>query len=96
MKKKLHTPEKIILVCLGSKCKEKGNKDLVQDLKKTIKENHLKNTCEIIKVNCLGKCKYAPIVSVQPDNVWFSDITQKEIKHQIENRVLLPSIESKL
>lgn len=96
MKKKLKFPEKIVLVCVGSKCREKGNKELVQDLKKTIKEQHIKNTCGVIKVNCFGKCKHAPIVSIQPDNIWLSECSQKEIKHQIENRVLLPLVDNLL
>ncbi len=94
MKKKLTTPEKIVLVCVGSKCEDKGNKDLVQDLKKIIKKQHLKEVCEVIKVDCFGKCKYAPIISIQPNNIWLSDISQKEIKTKVENAILSPNMDS--
>ncbi|TAE71432.1 MAG: (2Fe-2S) ferredoxin domain-containing protein [Bacteroidetes bacterium] len=96
MKKKPKIPEKTIIICIGSECRHKGNKELIDNIKKTIKEQHLKDVCSIVKTHCMGRCKFAPIVSVQPDNLWLYDISQKEIKIKVEKAILSPNTDSLL
>jgi NADH:ubiquinone oxidoreductase subunit E len=84
-KKKIEFPKKSIFLCQGSSCKEEGNKDLAKHLKHFIKENHLKNSCGVFKLGCIGKCKHAPIMSLQPKNQWFSNISEKDAEKITED-----------
>ncbi len=75
---KFHQPEKAIYVCVGSKCGKRGGKDMCKELKDLIKHADLKDSVEIIKTECTDRCKYAPVLSVQPANVWFKEYDEKD------------------
>lgn len=79
---KFHEPENIIYVCVGSKCSKRGGKDMCKELKHLIKEAGQKDEMEVIKVECSDRCKYAPVLSVQPANVWFKEYSEKDV-HRI-------------
>lgn len=75
---KFHAPEKAIYVCVGSKCGKRGGKDMCKELKDLIKEKGLKDEVEIVKTECTDRCKYAPVLSVQPANVWLREYSEKD------------------
>ena len=75
---KFHQPEKAIYVCVGSKCGKRGGKDMCKELKHLIKENGLKDTVEIVKTECTDRCKFAPVLSVQPANVWLKEYDERD------------------
>lgn len=79
--KRPHTPQKIFCLCTGDKCKHFGNKELAKYLRHKVKEEGLKHQIEIIKMECTGRCKFAPVGFIQPDNEWFYDLHPKELKH---------------
>ncbi|MCU0325093.1 MAG: (2Fe-2S) ferredoxin domain-containing protein [Spirosomaceae bacterium] len=81
--KKVHFPEKAIFVCDGSKCGK--HKEVRKYLKECLKENGLKNEVEIFKMECSDRCKHAPIFSVQPANLWYSETSHKDIDEIIAN-----------
>lgn len=80
---KFHTPDRIIYVCVGSKCSKKGGKDLCKNLKAYIK--HQNDDVEVIKVECTDRCKFAPVLSIQPDNIWMKEYTEKKVFETLEN-----------
>lgn len=75
---KFHAPEKTIYVCVGSKCGKRGGKEMCKELKDLIKDKGMKDEVEIIKTECTDRCKYAPILSVQPANVWLKEYSEKD------------------
>ena len=42
-------------------------------LKHLAKDAGLKDTLEIVKTECTDRCKFAPVLSVQPANVWLKE-----------------------
>lgn len=75
---KFHAPEKAIYVCVGSKCGKRGGKEMCKELKELIKEKGLKDDVEIVKTECTDRCKFAPILSIQPANVWLREYSEKD------------------
>jgi (2Fe-2S) ferredoxin len=75
---KFHAPEKAIYICVGSKCGKRGGKEMCKELKDLIKEKGLKDEVEIVKTECTDRCKFAPILSVQPANVWLREYSEKD------------------
>ena len=91
--RKFHTPDKIVYVCVGSKCSKRGNKDLCKTLKSYIKhhEDQHDYDVEVIKIECTDRCKFAPVLSIQPDNIWLMEYTEKKVLETL-NGILKPGV----
>ena len=81
---KFHTPKRVIYICQGSKCIKRGGKDAYKSLKAYLKYTGKKEDIEIIKVECSDRCKFAPVLSIQPDNIWMKEYTEKEVLRILE------------
>ena len=72
------TPECILYACCGSKCKKRGGKHLYKQLKRSVKEKHLKRKVQVIKTGCTDHCKRGPVIVVMPQNEWHFDVTEEK------------------
>lgn len=88
MSKDFNTPTNIIYVCAGGKCKKKGSKDIGKMFRSMIKELGLKSQVEVVKTNCTDRCDYAPVVCLQPENLWLKHTTEKQAREAFEAHVL--------
>jgi (2Fe-2S) ferredoxin len=82
---KLHFPDKAIFLCDGSKCGK--HKEIRRFLKDAIKEAGLKDDVEIVKIECTDRCKYAPIMCVQPANQWYSEVSLRQAQQIFEEHI---------
>lgn len=76
--KKLDVPEKVIYVCDGKKCGA-YNKTIRKAFKAVAKEHGMKKHIEIMCMGCSDNCKNAPVVCLQPQNVWMGEIEEKDV-----------------
>jgi NADH:ubiquinone oxidoreductase subunit E len=76
--KKHSIPDKVIYICDGKKCSKRGGHEIEKMLRHLIKEKDLKEEVEIINTDCTDRCKMAPIVCFQPQNIWLTEATEKE------------------
>ena len=83
MGKKKENPRAVVLACIGSKCKS-DNKKLIAALKDACKAQGLKNEVECIKHYCTGRCKHAPVLALQPQNIWFEEADEKDIRRIVK------------
>jgi len=81
-------PENVIYICTGKSCKKRGGKDISKNLRSKIKEAGLKNAVEIIKTDCSDRCKTAPNVCFQPQNIWLASQSISETEKQFELHIL--------
>lgn len=88
MSKGFNTPDKVIYVCTGSKCKKKGGKDIGRTLRSMIKDLGLKDQVEIIKTECTDRCDFAPVMCFQPDNIWLERTSEFEAIQTFKEQVL--------
>ena len=65
-----------ITICIGSSCHLKGSRQVVEELRRLIEQNGLKDKVELGGVFCMGKCQQGVCVkvdgefySVTPDTV---------------------------
>ena len=77
-----------VTVCIGSSCHVKGSRQIVDELRYLVKENHLEDKVELAGSFCLGKCEQGVCVtvdgqlfSVQPDKT--NDFFENEIVTRI-------------
>ncbi|WP_299758633.1 (2Fe-2S) ferredoxin domain-containing protein [uncultured Pontibacter sp.] len=88
MSKSFNTPDKVIYVCTGSKCKKKGGKDLGKFFRGMIKEMGLKGQVEVVKTDCTDRCDFAPVTCMQPDNIWTAHTDERKAKEAFEQHIL--------
>ncbi|MEE1900202.1 (2Fe-2S) ferredoxin domain-containing protein [Flavobacterium rakeshii] len=77
--KKIDAPEKVIFMCDGKKC-GRYNKSLRKCFKEELKEAGLKKDVDIVRMECTDNCKQAPVMCLQPQNVWLAEVNEKGVK----------------
>ncbi|HTD98155.1 MAG TPA: (2Fe-2S) ferredoxin domain-containing protein [Mucilaginibacter sp.] len=73
---KFTVPERAVYICTGSKCGKRGGKNLYKILKAYAKHS---DEFEPILTECTDRCKFAPICSIQPDNIWLKEYSEKDV-----------------
>lgn len=68
---------------MGSKCSKRGSKDMYRNLRACLKKEGLEDI-ELIATECTDRCKYAPVMAVQPHNIWLKEYTGKEVMKLLE------------
>lgn len=70
MSKEKHSPAKVLYICTGEKCKNRGSKDTSKTLREYVKDFRLDDEIGIIKTHCTDNCKHGPVVCLQPAGEW--------------------------
>lgn len=81
--KKLDAQEKVIFICDGKKCGK--YKEIRKGFKHAIKESGMKNEVGVVRMDCTDNCKNAPVVCLQPQNVWIGEVEEREIPSILNN-----------
>lgn len=74
-----------VTVCIGSSCHVKGSRQIVDELRYLVKENHLEDKVELAGSFCLGKCEQGVCVTV--DGQFFS-VQPDKAKDFFENEIV--------
>ncbi|MGC3945786.1 MAG: (2Fe-2S) ferredoxin domain-containing protein [Chryseolinea sp.] len=89
MSKDLPSPECVLYVCCGSKCKKRGGKELYRSLKSEVKSRKLRRSVQVIKTGCTDRCKHGPIVALMPQNEWHLNVDEhggRQILHEVSEK----------
>ncbi len=60
---KIHKKE--LIICLGSACFSRGNKEAVQVIKNYIKEHQLEDKVHFCGTHCVNKCNEGPVIKFE-------------------------------
>lgn len=84
--------DRYVLVCVGDRCTGHGEgQGLYEELKAKLKQLMADNAEIKVKrsrVSCFGVCKAGPLLSVQPDGVWYYDINSEKLDRIIEQHLI--------
>ena len=69
--------KKEIVICLGSSCFARGNKQTVKNISAFIKDNQLENKINFHGAHCFGHCEKGPIVKVE--STMHENVDQKKV-----------------
>lgn len=58
----------VIQVCIGSACHIKGSYDVIEQLKKNIKERQLEDKVELKSSFCMGKCSHGVSIKIDDEH----------------------------
>lgn len=74
---------RVALVCLGPRCAQAGGFDIYDRLRRRFgphKPDGLNDEPLLcLRTNCQGPCNFAPLVAVQPDNIWYGQLSPEGI-----------------
>lgn len=83
----LDTREKHILVCHGTGCTSSKSEDILNNLKKIIKEKNIQNI-RVIKTGCFGLCAKGPIVIIRPEDTFYAMVTPEDCEEIIQTHII--------
>lgn len=85
---KKSTFEREILVCGGTGCVSSESVQIANNLEAEINSRGLTEKIQVIKTGCFGFCEKGPIVLVQPDNVFYIQVTPADVKEIVEQHIV--------
>jgi len=74
MEKDLSKIKKIIYLCNGTSCTNKGAEENITALRNSLTEQNLNDEIHTIRTKCSGFCKKGPIIGIQPENTWYQEM----------------------
>ena len=77
----------------GDTCPTKGSKDVLEALVRAIRRAGLEGEVEVIARGCFGLCKLAPNMYVEPEGIWYSRFTVRDVptivrKHLVQGKLV--------
>ena len=84
---KADTREKHILVCHGTGCTSSKSPEILENLKKIIKERNIGNV-RVIKTGCFGLCAKGPIVIIRPEDTFYAMVTPEDCEEIIQSHII--------
>ena len=88
--------QRMLFVCLNDRgeghpkgsCSRAGGTELRDKLRADIHGRGMKGLVRAIGTRCLGQCGHGPVVTVQPENVWYGGVQAEDADDLIEQHVL--------
>lgn len=71
--------KKKIMVCCGTGCTSSKSENIINEIKKILEENKIKNI-EVSKTGCFGFCAKGPIVVIEPDEVFYELVKVEDVQ----------------
>jgi hypothetical protein len=72
--KRPYFPSAAVFLCNGSKCGK--HKDFRKALKSNLKQV---DGAELFLMECSDRCKFAPVLCVQPQNAWYFEADESDL-----------------
>lgn len=78
-----------VLVCRGPRCTARGSDETARAVDQTLKECGLGDDDVLVtQTGCLFPCNHAPVVSVQPDDVWYGAVDSDAMARIVSEHLL--------
>lgn len=80
-----------MIVCVGSRCTQGSGQALYDILREKFEAVGLNKGDLRVKrsrATCFGTCKSGPLVCVQPDGVWYYNVTEMNLDRIVEQHLL--------
>lgn len=84
---KADTTEKHILVCRGTGCTSSKSPKIIEELRKAIKDNNLKNV-KVVQTGCFGLCAKGPIVIIRPEDTFYAVVKPEDCEEIIKTHLV--------
>ncbi len=79
--------QRIVMICHGKDCKKAGARKLRDCARERLRDHGLRKNTLIARTHCNGLCKQAPVVCLQPANVWLSQTSPRQLQRAIDDHL---------
>jgi len=77
-----------LLVCGGTGCRASASDSIVENLKQELETKGLLDEVQVVMTGCFGFCEKGPIVKVQPDNTFYTQVKPEDCAEIIEEHIV--------
>lgn len=77
-----------LMICAGTACVSNRSFEIKEALEKEIKKQGLEEEVLVVATGCNGFCERGPLLVVQPGNIFYQQLTLKDIPHLVEEHFL--------
>jgi NADH:ubiquinone oxidoreductase subunit F (NADH-binding)/(2Fe-2S) ferredoxin/NAD-dependent dihydropyrimidine dehydrogenase PreA subunit len=77
-----------LMVCAGTGCVSNHSFEIKEALEKEVKKHGLEDEVLVVTTGCNGFCERGPLLVVQPGNIFYQQLTLKDIPHLVEEHFL--------
>ena len=77
-----------LMLCAGTGCVSNKSFELKDVLEKEIHKQGLQDEILVVLTGCNGFCAVGPVVTVQPDGIFYQNLTEKDIPFLVEEHFL--------
>jgi len=77
-----------LMVCAGTGCVSNHSFEVKAVLEKEIKKHGLENEVLVVTTGCNGFCERGPLLVVQPGNIFYQQLSVKDISYLVEEHLL--------
>jgi len=86
--KDLTKVKKHLFLCNGEPCTLKGANNSITAIREAIKNCGLHEQVHTTRTLCNGRCDDGPIVIVQPDGIWYKQITDDKAEALVKQHIM--------
>jgi len=76
------------MICTCTNCVSNGSLQVKEALEAEIKKQHLENDVKVVPTGASGLCVNGPILVVQPEGIFYRQVTVEEVPHLVEEHFL--------
>jgi NADH:ubiquinone oxidoreductase subunit F (NADH-binding)/(2Fe-2S) ferredoxin len=77
-----------LMVCAGTGCVANHSFEIKKALEDEVKKRGLEDEVQVVATGCNGFCAEGPLMVVQPEGIFYAQLTIKDIPHLVEEHFL--------
>jgi len=77
-----------LMLCAGTGCVSNGSFLIKGALEQELERHELQDEIVVVMTGCNGFCAQGPVMVVQPDNIFYQLLSEKDIPHLVEEHFL--------
>ena len=77
-----------LMLCAGTGCVSNGSHRVKAALERELAKHDLQGEVAVVMTGCNGFCAQGPVMTVQPDGIFYQLLTEEDIPHLVEEHFL--------